>query len=141
MQTVLGMDDSRSVIVYFDGVCNLCNSAVDFIIRHDTEGVIRFASLQSESGQKVLQRLGLEAGELKTIVLEIDGSLYVKSEAALRIAGFLKGAISCLAWLRPLPLFLRDPVYMWISNNRYRWFGKKSSCRLPVGDEASRFID
>ena len=78
---------------------------------------------------------------MKTIVLEIDGELSVKSDAALGIAALLDGPVRWLAWFKPLPRCLRDPVYMLISNNRYRWFGKKSSCRLPVGDEMKRFID
>ena len=129
------------MVVYFDGVCNLCNRAVDFIIRHDADARIRFASLQSSHGQAVLARLGLSLDELKTIVFEQDGVLYVKSDAALKIAAVLDGPVSWFAWFLWIPRFLRDPLYMLISNNRYRWFGKKSSCRLPTADERKRFIE
>lgn len=129
------------MVVYFDGVCNLCNRAVDFIIRHDGGARIHFASLQSSHGQAVLSRLGLSLDELKTIVFEQDGVLYVKSDAALKIAAMLDGPVRWLAWFLWIPRCLRDPLYMLISKNRYRWFGKKSSCRLPTADEVKRFID
>ncbi|MGB0414385.1 MAG: thiol-disulfide oxidoreductase DCC family protein [Coraliomargarita sp.] len=135
------MSESSKMVVYFDGVCNLCNRAVDFIIRHDADARIRFASLQSAHGQAVLARLGLSLDELKTIVFEQDGVLYVKSDAALKIAAVLDGPVSWFAWFLWIPRFLRDPLYMLISNNRYRWFGKKSSCRLPTADERKRFIE
>ena len=135
------MDEASENVVYFDGVCNLCNRAVDFIIRHDSAARIRFASLQSAHGQEVLQRLGLSLDELKTIVFEQDGVLYVKSDAALKIAAMLDGPVRMLGCCHWIPRCVRDPLYMFISKNRYRWFGKKSSCRLPRPDEVKRFID
>ena len=135
------MTEACQVVVYFDGVCNLCNRAVDFIIRHDQGAKIKFASLQSPLGELAMQRLGLSPGELKTIILEVNGKLYIKSDAALGIAEMLDGPVRFWACCKVIPRFLRDPMYMLISNNRYRWFGKKSSCRLPVGDEKERFIE
>ena len=135
------MPSSSENVVYFDGVCNLCNRAVDFIIRHDRAEQIRFASLQSSKGQEVLRRLGLSVDDLKTIVFEQDGALFVKSDAAMRIAAVLDGPVRMIGWFQWIPRWLRDPIYMFISKNRYRWFGKKSSCRLPTADEVKRFID
>ena len=135
------MAESSEIVVYFDGVCNLCNGAVDFIIRRDPAARIHFASLQSPHGQDVLRRLGLSVDDLKTIVFEQDGQLSVKSDAALKIAALLDGPVRVLAWFTWIPHCLRDPLYMFISKNRYRWFGKKSSCRLPSADEVKRFID
>lgn len=135
------MPNSSENVVYFDGVCNLCNRAVDFIIRHDRAEQIRFASLQSSKGQEVLRRLGLSVDDLKTIVFEQDGALFVKSDAAMRIAAVLDGPVRMIGWFQWIPRWLRDPIYMFISKNRYRWFGKKSSCRLPTADEVKRFID
>ena len=135
------MTQTRQTVVYFDGVCNLCNHAVDFIIRHDPAATIHFASLQSARGQAALTQLGLPTEPLKTIIVEVDGEFYIKSDAALTIASLLRGPVRTLAWFKPLPRWLRDPIYMLISNNRYRWFGKKSSCRLPTKEEIQRFID
>jgi len=80
-------------------------------------------------GQATLTQLGLPTEQLKTIIVEVDGDFYIKSDAALKIASLLQGSVRALAWFKPLPRWLRDPIYMLISNNRYRWFGKKSSCR------------
>lgn len=128
-------------VVYFDGVCNLCSCAVDFIIRHDSAEQIHFASLQSSRGQRVLQRLGLPASDLKTIVFEQDGELFVKSAAAMKVVALLDRPVCVLGWFQWIPRCLRDPIYMFISKNRYRWFGKKSSCRLPSAGQLKRFID
>ena len=135
------MADPDRVVVYFDGVCNLCNRAVDFIIRHDRAAKIKFASLQSPTGVHALEKLGFSPKEFKTIILEVDGALLVKSDAALEIAGMLDGPVRFWSCCKLVPRCIRDPLYMLISNNRYRWFGRKSSCRLPVEGEMERFID
>lgn len=97
-------------VVYFDGVCNLCSCAVDFIIRHDSAEQIHFASLQSSRGQRVLQRLGFPASDLKTIVFEQDGELFVKSAAAMKIVALLDRSVCVLGWFQWIPRCLRDPI-------------------------------
>lgn len=125
-------------IVYFDGVCGLCNRAVDFLIRRDRRGVLRFAPLQGETAQA---RLGTRPDDaFDTIVLEHQGRRFDKSDAALRICGHLGGYLRVLSWARILPRFLRDPLYNLVASNRYAWFGKKESCRLPTAAERSRFL-
>jgi predicted DCC family thiol-disulfide oxidoreductase YuxK len=127
-------------IVLFDGVCNLCNAAIDFIIRHDTAGRYRFASLQSEIGQTLIRQHGGVPGKLESVVLFEDGRRYVKSEAAVRIARHLRGW-RWLAGFRWVPRPLRDAVYDLIGRYRYRWFGRRDTCRVPTPEERGRFLD
>lgn len=131
-------------VVLFDGVCNLCNATVDFAIRRDARGELRFASLQSDAGQAVLEAAGAApvGGGLETIVLvEEDGSVHVRSEAALRLAARLGSPWPCLARLaRIVPRGLRDVAYRAIARRRYRWFGMRETCRLPTPEERARFL-
>lgn len=131
--------DNNYVIV-FDGVCNLCNSTVDWVMRHDKRQLFKFASLQSAYGAQVKARFGLPADYSNSVLLVESGRLYAKSDAALRIAFLLGGFWKALSLLRVLPLFLRNPIYDIIARNRYAWFGKRNTCRLPTASEQSRFI-
>ena len=124
-------------IVLFDGVCNLCNGAVQFIIARDKRQGFRFASLQSAFGQQYQEQVG----EVDSILLVEEGRVYQKSTAALRIARRLKGLWPMLYIFIIIPPFLRDFIYDIIARNRYRWFGKKESCWLPTPDLKARFID
>lgn len=126
-------------VVLFDGVCNLCNASVTFIIDRDPGAVFRFAPLQSDVGQALVLGCGLEGED--SIVLVEDGRCYVRSEAALRIARRLDGAWRFLGALRFVPRPLRDPVYQAVARNRYRWFGRQEACRLPTPDLRARFLD
>lgn len=126
-------------IIFFDGVCNFCNASVNFIIDHDSTRRYRFASLQSELGQKTLQENGYSIIELNTILLLRSGKLYQKSTAALEIARYLK-SWSWLYGFILLPRFIRDAVYGLVARNRYRIFGKSESCRIPTPEERSLFI-
>ncbi len=127
-------------IILFDGVCNLCNASVNFVIDRDEDAVFRFGALQSEAGARMLSEYGLEAGRLDSIVLVEDGAVYDASDAALRVARRLGGMMKLLWVLRFIPKPVRDAVYNWIAGNRYRWFGTQESCRLPTPDLAGRFI-
>ncbi len=128
-------------VILFDGVCNLCNSAVDFVIRRDRKGVFRYASLQSEVGMNLLRERGLPSDRLDTIVLvDAGGKVSFRSTAALKIARQLSGAWPLLYAFIILPAGLRDVVYNWIAANRYKWFGQRDTCRLPTSDERALFI-
>ena len=127
-------------ILLFDGVCNLCTGAVQFIIRRDPNAIIRFASLQSEIGQSLLATYGLKPN-LTSIVFIENSNAYTYSDAGLRISRYLTGAWRFAAWLRIIPRPIRDIVYRFIAANRYRWFGRRSSCMLPTEDIKSRFLD
>lgn len=129
-------------IILFDGVCNLCNNAVNFIIEHDKKDVFRFASLQSELGQKLTSERGIDPEELDSIVLIEPGVVYFKkSTAALEISKELSGAYSMLKYFSFLPEGLRDAIYDLIANNRYKWFGKKESCMIPTPELKAKFLD
>jgi predicted DCC family thiol-disulfide oxidoreductase YuxK len=126
-------------IIFFDGVCNLCNGSVQFVIKKDKAARFRFASLQSAAGQEILQHFKLSQDNFNSFILFEDGQLYTRSTAALRVFSQLKGWkwTGALQWI---PLFIRDGVYKIIARNRYRWFGKQESCMVPGEDLVSRFL-
>ncbi|GAB5521541.1 MAG: thiol-disulfide oxidoreductase DCC family protein [Rhodothermales bacterium] len=131
---------SPHAVVLFDGVCNLCNTSVNYIIDHDPEGYFKVASLQSESAQALLDDYHLPADYLDSLVLVEGGRVYTRSTAALRIARRLQGGVQVLAVLLAIPEPLRDIVYAWVARNRYRWFGQRDTCRLPTPELQSRFL-
>jgi predicted DCC family thiol-disulfide oxidoreductase YuxK len=131
--------------ILFDGVCNLCNFIVQFIIRRDARGYFRFASLQSAAGQALLAAHGLPlpaAAPLPpdSVLLVEDGRIYSHSTAVLRISRHLDGGWKWLAAAEVLPRFLRDAGYRWVARNRYRWFGRQESCMLPTPALQARFL-
>ncbi len=127
-------------IVLFDGVCTLCNQSIDFIIQRDHKSVFKFASLQSDFAQGLLKGYPIDAHALDSVLLIKNGKLYQKSTAALHIARQLKGGWKLLYGCLIIPRFLRDAVYQLIARNRYRWFGKKETCRLPTPEERAKFL-
>jgi len=134
------MTDPTHPIVLFDGVCNLCSSSVQFIIKRDPEGRFRFASLQSPLGEELLTRFGINRGVTDSVILVEGDHYYQESDAALRVARGLKGAWKALAVLRAIPRPLRDAAYRLIARNRYRWFGKQETCWLPTPELRGRFL-
>ncbi|WP_022835459.1 thiol-disulfide oxidoreductase DCC family protein [Salisaeta longa] len=128
-------------IVLFDGVCNLCNGAVDFVMRHDAHERFRFASLQSEVGETLLQAYNLPA-TLDSLVVIADGRAYTQSEAVLRIVRDLSwpGAPVLAVLLGLIPKPVRDAVYRWVAAQRYDWFGTRDTCRVPTPEERARFV-
>ncbi|OLS38531.1 thiol-disulfide oxidoreductase DCC family protein [Bacillus sp. MRMR6] len=127
-------------IILFDGVCNLCNSSVQFIINRDPNAYFKFASLQSEMGQKLLKECGYQT-EMKSFVLIEDHKVYIKSTAALRVCLKLSGAWSIFSVFRVIPPVIRDKIYDLFAKNRYQWFGKKDSCMLPTPEMKQRFLE
>ncbi len=128
-------------ILLFDGVCNLCNGFVQFVIQRDPEGKIRFASLQSDAGQTLLQAADMPTEELSTVVLYENGRFYTHSDVPLLVARKFGGAWPLLYGFVIIPKFIRDGIYNWIARNRYRWFGKRESCMIPTPDLKARFLD
>lgn len=126
-------------IVLFDGVCNLCNSSVDCIIRHEKSHKLQFASLQSDVGKSIVNKSGLDKTP-DSVMLYVDGKLLVRSDAALAISTYLKRPYVYGIIFRYVPKILRDSVYNLIAKNRYRWFGKRETCRVPSADERERFL-
>lgn len=128
------------IIVLFDGVCNLCNSSVQFILRRDHSQRFVFASLQSPAGQKLLQKFGLPQDQFNSFVLIENDKVYTRSSGALRVLLHLKKGWQLLYGLYIIPKPLRDIVYNWIARNRYKWFGKQEACWLPTPELKRRFL-
>ena len=126
-------------VIYFDGYCGLCNGFVDFVLARDRARRFRFAPLQ---GTTARARFG-DPGDVDptTILLEEEGTVFERSTAALRIITALGGFWRLAGLLRLVPRFIRDAVYDWIARNRYGWFGKRDSCRLPSPEERAVFLD
>lgn len=128
-------------VILFDGVCNYCNSVVNFIIRHDKKNIFRFAALQSDAAKKLLEPFGFSTQNLDTFLLIHNGCLYSKSTAALRLYNQLPWYWKWTQIFWIVPKFLRDAVYSIFANNRYKWFGKKEQCMIPGVEIRSRFIN
>jgi predicted DCC family thiol-disulfide oxidoreductase YuxK len=131
---------SEHPTIVFDGVCNLCEWSVVFVIRRDAAGRFRFASAQSAAGARLQRRHGISAIEAGTVILIKDGRVYTKSDAALEIAKDLDGPWRALAVLAVVPRPLRNWVYSFIGDRRYAWFGKKAQCLVPTRELADRFL-
>ncbi|HRB00904.1 MAG TPA: thiol-disulfide oxidoreductase DCC family protein [Ignavibacteria bacterium] len=128
-------------IILFDGVCNLCNSSVNFIIDNDHKNVFKFTSLQSEKGIDLLKKYDLLDKNIDSVILVENDKAYVKSDAALKIAKTLGGKYKLFYGLIILPAFIRNFFYDIIAKNRYKWFGKKDSCRIPTLELKSKFLE
>jgi predicted DCC family thiol-disulfide oxidoreductase YuxK len=118
-------------IILFDGVCNLCNSTVQFIIKHDKKSLFRFASLQSETGQKILQDFKQDTSDFTSFILFADNTIYTRSTAALMVAKQLSSPWWLLYSLMIIPAFIRNSIYNFIAKRRYQWFGRTETCQLP----------
>ena len=128
-------------IILFDGVCNLCNSAVQFVIKHDKKDVFRFVALQSELGQEILKHIGINPKNIDSIILYEPGvAYYYKSSAAIQIAKNLGGIWHLGTVLRIIPTNISNQVYDYIAKNRYKWYGKKESCMIPTPELKSKFL-
>lgn len=128
-------------ILLFDGVCTMCNHLVTFVIRRDPQGKFRFASLQSVTGQRLLQQVKLPTANFNTFVLIEGNRYYTKSTAALHLFKKLGYLWGLLYLLMIVPRPLRDMVYHWVARNRYKWFGIKDQCMMPTPDIKERFLD
>ena len=128
-------------IILFDGVCNLCNSSVQFVIKRDTKDIFRFVPLQSELGEQILNHIGINREQTDSIVLYEPGKAYFyKAEAALKIINEFGGLYYLLNILQIFPKFISNAVYDYIAKNRYRWYGKQESCMMPTPELAAKFL-
>lgn len=136
------MTEGARPVVLFDGVCNLCNGAVRFIVDRDPAGNFHFASLQSPAGQRLLRERGVTPpeGDPESVLLVEGERVWSRSDAALRVARGLAWPWRW-AWVFALvPRVIRDAVYRWVARNRYRWFGKSEECRVPTPELRARFV-
>ena len=131
----------KGPVIFFDGVCNLCNGAVQYVIKHDTKKIFRFASLQSDSGQQLLQKNALPQTHFTSFILLENDKVFTKSTAALKVARKLTGVVRLLYGFIIVPAFIRDAVYNFIARNRYKWFGKQESCMIPTPELKNRFLN
>ncbi len=128
-------------ILLFDGVCNLCNTVVQFVIKRDSKAHFKFASLQSDLGQRLLKKHKLNPDSIDTVVLVEKNKAYIKSTAVLRLVRKFSGAWPLLFIFIIIPTALRDWAYDWVAGNRYKWYGKMDSCMMPDPGLKHRFLD
>ncbi|PIB23779.1 thiol-disulfide oxidoreductase [Maribacter sp. 4U21] len=134
------MDENKKIIL-FDGICNLCNGFIQFVIKRDTADTFRYASLQSEIGQKLVSERGIDTARIDSVVLIEPGvAYYIKSDAALQIGSHLKGFRTISRILYLIPSGLRNIIYDLIARYRYAWFGKKDACMIPTPELQSKFL-
>ncbi|TDI69462.1 MAG: thiol-disulfide oxidoreductase DCC family protein [Bacteroidetes bacterium] len=126
--------------ILFDGVCNLCNASVNFVIDRDRNAYFQFGALQSDEGVELLREASYPDGYLDSILLIENGRVYRESEAALRIVRHLTGLWPLLYGFRMVPRWIRDGIYAWIARNRYQWFGRRDECRIPTPELKARFL-
>lgn len=127
-------------IILFDGVCNFCNSSVQFIIKRDTKGLFKFSSLQSPIGEQLLDENKIPINLDSFIYLEGD-KVYDRSTAVLKVCKGLKGLWKLLYVFIVVPKPIRDMVYSYFAKNRYKWFGKRDACMIPTPEQRERFLD
>lgn len=129
-------------VMLFDGHCNLCNHAVDFVLSREASTELRFASLQSDAGRSLLARHGVTPpeGDPDTVLLVEHGVVWSHSDAALRVARRLRMPWRMIGWFGWVPRVVRDAIYRWIARNRYRWFGRSDTCRIATPAEKARFL-
>ena len=135
------MNNTTNPVILFDGVCNLCNSSVQFIIRKDKRNHFNFASLQGQSGQILLQKFNLPLAHYNSFVLVEAGQVFTQSTAALKVLRELGFPWSLAYAGIIIPGFIRDAVYRLIAKNRYKWFGKREYCMIPSAELSARFLD
>lgn len=126
-------------VILFDGVCNLCQGSVQFVLKRDKKALFRFASLQSPYGEKIQQQFGITPGKMSSFILYQEGKIFTRSEGALKMLAQLPGWgwAKVFLWVPP---FIRDGVYNLIAKNRYKWFGKKEECWLPRAEWKGVFL-
>ncbi len=127
-------------VLLFDGVCNLCNASVQWVLQKDKKGVFRFAALQSETGQQLMESHGMSTEKIETVVLVSGQKVFTHSDAPLELVRLLGGGWSVLYIFRWIPKRLRDAVYRFVARNRYRWFGEKATCMMPKPEWKGRFL-
>ncbi len=141
-QPYLYIVEKSKKIVLFDGVCNLCNGAIQFIIKRDNSDIFRYAALQSDIGKQLVSERNIDISKVDSIILIDPGVVYyIKSTAALEIGKGLKGYRTISSVLLWFPSTLRDIVYDFIARNRYQWYGKKEECMVPSPELKAKFLD
>ena len=128
-------------IILFDGVCNLCDNAVQYVIKHDKEDVFRFVPLQSDLGKEILNYLKIDTSKMDSIILYEPGVAYFyKSDAALEVLDDLGSFLNWSSIFKIIPSSFRNPIYDYVARNRYKWYGKKDACLIPTPELKAKFL-
>ena len=128
-------------LILFDGVCNLCDASVQYVIKHDKNDRFRYAALQSEVGQQILKKYNIDRSKMDSILLYTpDKGITYKSTAALQIASQLGFPRNLMSVFLIVPAVIRNWVYDYIAKNRYKWYGKKEECMIPTPELKSKFL-
>jgi predicted DCC family thiol-disulfide oxidoreductase YuxK len=132
---------NQQPVILFDGVCNFCNSAVNFALKRNRKANILFAPMQSEAGQRLLKQYKLPVDDMESFVFIENGVAYKRSTAGLRVCRHLRGLWPLCYGLIIVPKFIRDSIYNWIARNRYKWFGVRAECMIPTPEVKARFLN
>ncbi len=136
-----GVPNDKKLIL-FDGVCNLCNSSVQYVIKHDKNNQFMFTALQSETGKKIIEHFDIDTSKVDSILLYTpEKGISTKSSAALKVASKLGFPTNMLSVFLIIPPFISNWVYDFIAKNRYKWYGKKDACMIPTPELKSKFLD
>ena len=128
-------------IILFDGVCNFCNSVVNFVIKRDIKKQILFSPLQTDKGKKLLKQYGLPENELQSFVFIENGKAYTRSTAALKVCRHLLALWPLCYGFMIVPKFIRNGIYNWFAQHRYKWFGVQQACMIPTPEVKARFLN
>lgn len=134
--------EKDKLLILFDGVCNLCDASVQYIINHDKNDVFRYAALQNEVGQDIIAKFKIDVSKTDSILMysPLKDTISYKSTAALKIASKLGFPINLMSIFLIIPSFIRNWVYDYIAKNRYKWYGKKENCMIPTPELKSKFL-
>ena len=137
---MLNLPENKKIIL-FDGLCNLCDNAVQYVIKHDKKDIFRFVALQSDLGKKILNYLNVDTSKMDSIILYEPGIAYFyKSDAALEIVKDLNVFLKWSIIFKIIPSSLRNPIYDYVARNRYKWYGKKDACMIPTPELKAKFL-
>ena len=128
-------------IILFDGVCNFCNSAVNFVIKRDKNSALKFTTLQSNIAHQMLAHQNIPTNDLSSFVFIENEKIHTRSTAALRVCKYLTGLWPLMYGFIIVPKFIRDGIYNWVAKNRYRWFGKTKECMIPTPEIKAKFLN
>ncbi|MGM0805066.1 MAG: thiol-disulfide oxidoreductase DCC family protein [Bacillota bacterium] len=132
--------DLTTAVLLFDGVCNLCNGSVQFILKHEKSEKLKFSAIQSEAGQKLLSQYSIDPEQTNSVILISDEGVYTESDAVAKVAEFLKFPYNTGKYMKVVPRQIRNVFYKKVASNRYKWFGQKESCMIPTPDLRNRFL-
>ncbi|WP_318243529.1 thiol-disulfide oxidoreductase DCC family protein [Fictibacillus norfolkensis] len=133
-------EEITPAVLLFDGVCNLCNGSVQFILKHEKSEKLKFSAIQSDAGQKLLSQHNIDSEQTNSVILISEGVVYTESDAVAKVAEFLKSPYNMGKYMKVVPRQIRNVFYKKVASNRYKWFGQKESCMIPTPDLRNRFL-